>query len=441
MKKKVLGITVGVVILIVAVIGIVLFQKQAAEQKKIAAEKKEITAVQKKVTAIEKMAKRDGELYKDVASLYDEEQDFLAKTIDVEAIDQVKEELSEKQEAIKKLEAEYASKIKTTAANDALKKLQNQAAIAKDKLVIQTDVNALFGSKEAAINGDTVKKELPIETKLTKGNVSKISDLVDNDQKITGEWHQAILVALKNATTQLEQNEKIQKLLKGTFEGDSPKETVKQSDYDTLNEEIKKVKNEELKAGYKAKLVLIKDKIDTKKELAELEKQQQAAELEAEQAAAKAAEDAAAATKKATEDAASQQASAETDVLAGYSAEQIEMARVWLTRFDLQLTGLSVTRYAAGTPINPYNTSNSMTYPSETIMLSGEGTAGAYIVYASNHNGTVTVYTVPGHWPAASVSDPKVSMELTQKVLDSAQVIGVPEGNPNDVRDLILLQR
>lgn len=432
MKKKVLGISIGVVVVIAAIVGIAVFQKQAAEKKKI-------EAAQSEVTAIEKEAAEDGDLYKETTGLYDENEDFLAKDIDMKILGEIMVEISTKEAAIKVLEKEYSSKIETDAAKSNLKKLQEKVLLANDKLAVQSNVNQFFDSKETAIDGDSVEKTLPIVMGLTKESISEVTEIIEDNEALEGEWQEAIVAVLKNAKSQVDQVGKVDKLLKEAFDGNVPKETVKQSEYDALNKEVEKVKNEELKITYKAKLVLMKAVIDTQAQLDELTKKQKEAGEKAEKAVA----DAASAAQKAVEDAAAaaaQKVSEAEDILAGYSDDQIEYARVWLAKFGTKPSELNVTIYPAGTPINPYNES-SVAYPTTTISLSGVYNVDGSIVYTSNHDGTVTVYEVPGHWPAASAADPAVSMELSQRVLDTGQVMSVPAGNPADVRDVILLIR
>lgn len=432
MNKKVLGISIGAVALLAIIIGGIVLQKQASERK-------QIEAVQSELSTIEKEAKKKGELYTSVAALYDEEFDFLAKDTTIKMIEKAEASLSKKQTKINKLEKAYGSKVKASAAEKAVEKLQEQVTLAKDKREIQTEVNALFSSKESAIEGDKVKKELAITADLTEEDITAITETFEDYEELDGKWKEAIDAIIKNAEDQVAQVKKINKLLDEAFDGNLPKETLKQSDYDTLNKEVAKVKNEELKTTYTAKLLLMKAMIDTQAQLDTLTKQQK----EAQEAAAKAVEDAGNAAQQAVEDAtnaAAQQAAEVTDILAGYSDDQIEFARVWLAKIGTKPSELNVTRIAAGTPINPYNAS-SATYPTEVIMLGGAYSAEGSVVYASNHNGTVTIYSVPGHWPAAAASDPEVSMEMTQGILANGQVMSVPTGNPNDVRDLILLQR
>ena len=417
MKKNVWGISIEVVVVIVVVIGIVFFQKQA-----------KITAAQNDVTAIEKATTKDGELYKEVVSLYDDQHDFLAKEVKSTTIEETTEKI-QKQQEVEKLKNDFGTKLTTKKAEDNLKKLEQDATKANKKLAIQTKTNELFSSKEAAIDGDNVKDQLPIKIDLTQKKITAITDTVKEEKDLKGKWQESIDSILKNATEQVTEVEKIQKLFNESFDGNVPKETVQQSEYNTLNKEVEKVKNAELKAGYTAKLILMKAMIDTNNKLNELNQQQQAVN----DALAKAQADV---------DKASQQAKGDDILLLGYSDDQIEFARVWLTVIGTKNSALYIDRLPAGSPINIYD-KGSVGYPVDVIVFSGPATADGSVVYSSNHKGTITVYPVPGHWqlPIEVVKDPEKIRELTQKVIDDARVVSVDVCNPRDVVDVIRVEK
>lgn len=422
MKKNVWGISIGVIVVIVVGIGIVFFQKQA-----------KITAAQKDVTTIEKATTKDGELYKEVASLYDDQHDFLAKEVKATTIKETTEKIQKQQEEVEKLKNDFGTKLTTKKAEENLKKLEQDATKANKKLAIQTKTNELFSSKEVAIDGDNVKDQLPITIDLTQKKITAITDTVKEEKELKGKWQESIDSILKNATEQVTEVEKIQKLFSESFDGNVPKETVQQNEYNTLNKEVEKVKNAELKAGYTEKLLLMKAMIDTNDKLNELNQQQQAAEQAVNDALAKAQADV---------DKAAQQAKGDDSLLLGYSDDQIEFARVWLTVIGTKNSALYIDRLPAGSPINIYD-KGSVGYPVDVIVLSGPASADGSVVYSSNHNGTITVYPVPGHWqlPIEVVKDPEKIRELTQKVIDDARVVSVDVCNPRDVVDVIRVEK
>ncbi|WP_348920469.1 hypothetical protein [Enterococcus rotai] len=426
MKKKVLGISIGGVVLIAIVIGGIMLQKQANEKKKIA-------MAQQDITAIETATMKDGELYTEVTALFDEKEEFLNKEITPVMIKEAKDNLLKKQTEIETLKREYSKKIKASVAEDNVQLLQKKIVLASNKLEIQTEINDLFSSKELAIKGHTIKKELPITIDLTKERITTVMEKVTENKELKGKWREAIDSILKNAMEQVEQEEKIKKLINDSFDGNIPKETILQSDYDVLNKEIEKVKNEELKTTFTAKLILMKAMLDTQGQINALTQQQKTAEEKANKALEKAKADATKAVEQATGD---------DKILLGYSDDQIEYARVWLTLIGVKPSELNAKTITAGTPLNPYD-KGSVTYPTDAIMLYGGYSAEGQIVYTSNRNGTINVYPVPSHWQigAEVANDPEKVRALTQDILDNVRVVTVDVGNPRDVLDLIKIQK
>lgn len=422
MKKKVLGISIGALALVALVIGGIIFQKQA-----------KITTAQNEIAAIEKETSKEGVLYKEVEALFDEKQEFLSKEIKPVTIKETKEKLLKKQTEIEKLKREYENKINTNTAETTIQNLQKKVALANTKLEIQTETNELFSSKELAIKGDNIKKELPITLDLTKGKITEVKDTLSENKDLKGKWKEAIDSILQNATEQVDQEEKIKKLLNESFDGNIPKETVQQSDYNTLNKEIEKVKYEELKTTFTAKLILMKAMIDTQGQINALTQQKQAAEQEVNKAIEQA---------KAEADKAKEQATGDDKLLLGYSDDQIEYARVWLTLIGVKPSELNAKTIAAGTPLDQYD-KGSVTYPTDVIILYGGYSAEGQIVYTSNRNGTINVYPVPSHWQigAEVANDPEKVRALTQDILDNVRTVNVDVGNPRDVLDLIRVQK
>ena len=268
---------------------------------------------------------------------------------------------------------------------------------------------------------------------MTKGKIVEVTDTVSEIKELKGKWKEAIDSILKNATEQVDQVEKIKKLINESFDGNRPKETVQRSDYDTLNKEIEMVKNEELKTTFPAKLILMKAMLDTQGQISALTQQQKEAEEEVNKALEKAKAD----TTKAAE-----QATGDDKLLLGYSDDQIEHTRVWLTLIGVKPSELNAKTITAETPLNPYD-KGSATYPTDAIMLYGSYSAERQIVYTSNRNGMINVYLVPSHWQigAEVANDPEKVRALTQDILDNVQVVTVDVGKPRDVLDLIKIQK
>lgn len=132
--------------------------------------------------------------------------------------------------------------------------------------------------------------------------------------------------------------------------------------------------------------------------------------------------------------------------LSGYTNDQIEYARVWLavmgTHYKTDLASgnfkLHVSHSAAGAAVNPYD-STSLTFPTETVTLSGEYGYQSLVVYSSNHNGTITCYPVPSHFQG-DPRDQAAVKKQEQEILDQATIVSIPTGNPEDVKELIAVQ-
>lgn len=128
--------------------------------------------------------------------------------------------------------------------------------------------------------------------------------------------------------------------------------------------------------------------------------------------------------------------------MVGYSDDQIEFARVWLTVIGTKPAELNIRRVASGTPLNPYD-AGSASYPTGAIVLTGKISADGQIVYTSNRNGTINVYPVPSHWQIGEevANNPEKVKAMTQEILDNVRVVSVDVCNPRDVVDLIRVEK
>lgn len=153
-------------------------------------------------------------------------------------------------------------------------------------------------------------------------------------------------------------------------------------------------------------------------------------------------------SKSSTSQALDEQKEEVPEILSGYSDLQIEYARVWLAVMgenfipymsspDFDFT-LNVDKIPAGTPIDQYD-EGSVSYPEDVMILSGNITAEGMVVYSSNHNGSINQYNVPSHWHLEEPyrSDPAYIEQITQQIIDERQVIEIPAGDPELVKQLI----
>ncbi|WP_168784670.1 hypothetical protein [Lactococcus lactis] len=120
--------------------------------------------------------------------------------------------------------------------------------------------------------------------------------------------------------------------------------------------------------------------------------------------------------------------------LSGYSAEQVEYARVTETllsyyKYDYQPVSISVTKNGANHQVFPF--SGSVVVPQDTVTLSfsSDNTmAGTTIVtYSSNHNRSINFYKDPNHYQDERyLKDSAWVKEESQKLLDSSQTLAIP---------------
>lgn len=120
--------------------------------------------------------------------------------------------------------------------------------------------------------------------------------------------------------------------------------------------------------------------------------------------------------------------------LSGYSAEQVEYARVTETllsyyKYDYQPVSISVTKNGANHQVFPF--SGSVVVPQDTVTLSfsSDNTmAGTTIVtYSSNNNGSINFYKDPNHYQDERyLKDSAWVKEESQKLLDSSQTLAIP---------------
>lgn len=120
------------------------------------------------------------------------------------------------------------------------------------------------------------------------------------------------------------------------------------------------------------------------------------------------------ATKAANDTSSAEEKSKEDNVLAAYSSEKIEYARVWLQLGPNQeIDELNVRHIAAGEPINP-NDDTSASYPENVTQLAGSRLVDGSVTYHGNGDGTIHVYNVPLRWDSADDIEKGVMREVTE---------------------------
>lgn len=125
------------------------------------------------------------------------------------------------------------------------------------------------------------------------------------------------------------------------------------------------------------------------------------------------------------------------DSFPGYSSEQIEAARVWAYVIQSVPKELNINESAAGTYI--YTDGMGVTYPKTVHHLYGSYSAEGNVTYASNGDGTVTIYPVPSHWQqsADELNSQEYMTQFTQGILDHAETVTLPDGDPDMIRQIL----
>ncbi|MDM5300613.1 hypothetical protein AAHT66_00335 [Bacillus inaquosorum] len=127
----------------------------------------------------------------------------------------------------------------------------------------------------------------------------------------------------------------------------------------------------------------------------------------------------------------------EDDVLAAYSSEKIEYARVWLQLGPNQeIDELNVRHISAGEPINP-NDDTSASYPEDVIQLAGSRLVDGSVTYHGNGDGTIHVYNVPLRWDSADDLDQGVMREVTENIIKNKKTVYVDTGDDAKIKRLI----
>ena len=121
----------------------------------------------------------------------------------------------------------------------------------------------------------------------------------------------------------------------------------------------------------------------------------------------------------------------------GYTAGQVEAARVWAYVIKNIPSELDVDKKPAGTKI--YFGGLGVEYPKDVKTLYTPISAEGHVTYASNGDGTVTIYPVPSHWQqsADELNSEEFMTQFTQGILDHAETVTLPDGDPDTIRQIL----
>ncbi|PRP54244.1 hypothetical protein C7B71_13105 [Bacillus halotolerans] len=132
------------------------------------------------------------------------------------------------------------------------------------------------------------------------------------------------------------------------------------------------------------------------------------------------------------------EANSEKDnVLAEYSSEKIEYARVWLQLgANQEIDELNVRHISAGEPLNP-NDDTSAGYPEDVIQLAGSRLVDGSVTYSGNGDGTIKVYNVPLRWDSSDDLSKGVMREVTENIIKNTKTVYVDTGDYEKIKRLI----
>ena len=121
----------------------------------------------------------------------------------------------------------------------------------------------------------------------------------------------------------------------------------------------------------------------------------------------------------------------------GYTSAQVEAARVWAYVIKSVPTELSINEKSAGTKI--YFGGLGVDYPKDVRQLFTPISAEGHVTYASNGDGTVTIYPVPSHWQqsADELNSEEFMTQFTQGISDHAETVTLPDGDPDLIRQIL----
>lgn len=129
--------------------------------------------------------------------------------------------------------------------------------------------------------------------------------------------------------------------------------------------------------------------------------------------------------------------STQTTLFTGYSAEQIEYARVTeallgyygITQQPVEIT---VVKNPANQQVLPFEGSEQLKNESVTLTFSTDRSMArtAIVTYQSNHNGSIYFYQNPTHYQDSRyVTDPAWVKEESQKLMNNMQFLTIPTTN------------
>lgn len=124
----------------------------------------------------------------------------------------------------------------------------------------------------------------------------------------------------------------------------------------------------------------------------------------------------------------------ENNILAKYSAAEIEYARIWLQLGPTQeIDELVVRNISAGEPLNP-DDQTSINYPENVVQLSGTRLAEGSITYSSNGDGTIKWYKkIPQRWDGKNPT----GEDVYKAIIEDTTQESIDTGDDEQIEELI----
>ncbi|WP_152657967.1 hypothetical protein [Oceanobacillus sp. CFH 90083] len=130
--------------------------------------------------------------------------------------------------------------------------------------------------------------------------------------------------------------------------------------------------------------------------------------------------------------------------LSSYSPEEMKYARVWLQLGPNQdIDELYIEHIPAGTPLDPNDAENDVSYPEEVIQISGSRITDGMITYSGNEDGTINVYDIPygNRWYGGMPRPDDIDLEDVQEdmrdIIENTESVHIDPGNDEDVIHMI----
>ena len=210
-----------------------------------------------------------GTLAKTIAT-FANEKGYLAKDLDLKAIDTAKQQLNTLRNSVADYEEKYSNE---DLANEAeISKLEKEISTVESKLSTQLAVNKLYQQETQALNGSEVAKSLVLADKVD----AKAVEAVKLDKFSEDEWKKSVQSLLDQATTQVKDIESAIKAVNDCYKDNKVKSDVTKKSYESAKKAVDKVKRQTDKEALQNKLTEVKKVVDANEKKAEANKKAEA---------------------------------------------------------------------------------------------------------------------------------------------------------------------